>query len=257
MAYDSNWRQAALNAGQDQNSPQFAEQRTAEASYSGGGGSSLGNGGNVFNAAKSALQQRYDALIQGINTNTGQQINRQTVTTNNEMGKRGILPSSGLAQQEMTNALNPINQQSSVQMAGAQADYNSGIANLALQQYQGQQAEQQNTFNNNIAQQTLDLQKLSGNKPSTQIIEVGNKKYLINTQTGQVISDYSKEASNGINNYVGANNIPLKSDGTPYKNSQGQTFTDQTKMPTETFIGKDGKTYQRYSNGTWGTTLWS
>lgn len=38
--YDPNWRQKALDAGIDQNSPQFAEQRAAEAAYNASKGSS-------------------------------------------------------------------------------------------------------------------------------------------------------------------------------------------------------------------------
>lgn len=54
------------------------------------------------------LTDRYNNLINEIRNNQTTATNRQTVTTNNELGRRGLLPSSGLAQQELTNALNPI-----------------------------------------------------------------------------------------------------------------------------------------------------
>lgn len=62
-------------------------------------------------AEKQPLKERYDSLLSQIKGNQTTAENRQTVTTNNELGKRGLLPASGLAQQEMTNALNPITAQ--------------------------------------------------------------------------------------------------------------------------------------------------
>lgn len=59
-------------------------------------------------AKKAPLKARYDNLISEIKGNQTVAENRQTVTTNNELGRRGILGSSGLAQQEITNAVNPI-----------------------------------------------------------------------------------------------------------------------------------------------------
>lgn len=60
---------------------------------------------------KVTVQDRYKSLIDQIKGNQAAAETRQTLTTNNELGKRGITSSSGLAQQEMTNALNPITQQ--------------------------------------------------------------------------------------------------------------------------------------------------
>lgn len=62
-------------------------------------------------AEKDPLKMRYQSLLDQIKGNQTTAENRQTVTTSNELGKRGILGSSGVAQQEMTNALNPITQQ--------------------------------------------------------------------------------------------------------------------------------------------------
>lgn len=71
-------------------------------------------------ASKQPLVDRYNALLGQIKNNQSVAENRQTVTTNNELGARGILPSSGLAQQTLTSALNPITQ-----------DYNSTYAQTA------------------------------------------------------------------------------------------------------------------------------
>jgi len=62
-------------------------------------------------ATKAPLAQRYSDLLASIKGNQQVAENRQTLTTNTELGKRGITGSSGLAQQEITNAVNPITQQ--------------------------------------------------------------------------------------------------------------------------------------------------
>lgn len=61
-------------------------------------------------ASRQPLIDRYRSLIDSIRGDQAVATDRQTVTTNNELGKRGLLSSSGVAQQEMTNALNPITQ---------------------------------------------------------------------------------------------------------------------------------------------------
>lgn len=62
-------------------------------------------------AGQAPLEQRYKDLLDSIKGNQQVAENRQTLTTNNELGRRGILGSSGVAQQEITNAVNPITQQ--------------------------------------------------------------------------------------------------------------------------------------------------
>lgn len=57
------------------------------------------------------LKERYDNLISSIKGNQQVAENRQTVATSNELGRRGILADSGVAEQTMTDALNPITQQ--------------------------------------------------------------------------------------------------------------------------------------------------
>ena len=59
-------------------------------------------------AEQTPLASRYDNLINQIKGNQTTAENRQSVTTSNELGRRGILGDTGLGQQEMTNALNPI-----------------------------------------------------------------------------------------------------------------------------------------------------
>lgn len=59
-------------------------------------------------AEKQPLQARYQSLIDSIKGNQVVAENRQTVTSRNELGKRGIPLTSGVAEQEVTNAVNPI-----------------------------------------------------------------------------------------------------------------------------------------------------
>lgn len=57
---------------------------------------------------KQPLEERYQTLLDEIKGRESTETNRQTLTTNNELAKRGISNDSGAYQQEMTNVLNPI-----------------------------------------------------------------------------------------------------------------------------------------------------
>lgn len=84
----------------------------------------------ALQATKQPLQDRYTALLSQIKNNQSIAENRQTVTTNNELGARGILPSSGLAQQTLTNAVNPITQEYSSEYAQGVAGEQSDLADI-------------------------------------------------------------------------------------------------------------------------------
>ncbi len=79
------------------------------------------------------LNDKYTQLVNSIKGNQQLDTNRQTTTTNNLLAQRGITSNSNLGQQEMTNALTPID----TQYAGLTANANAGsIADtqaLALQ----------------------------------------------------------------------------------------------------------------------------
>lgn len=83
----------SLQASIPEQSAKFAQQRTQ------------------LEAEKQPLKDRYQSLLAQIKGNQKVSEDRQFVTTNNELGKRGISGDSTLAQQEITNALNPITQQ--------------------------------------------------------------------------------------------------------------------------------------------------
>jgi hypothetical protein len=79
------------------------------------------------------LQDKYKQLVDSIKGNQQLDTNRQTLTTNNQLGARGILPSSGVYQQEMTNALTPIDTQYAGLTANANAGSIADTQGLALQ----------------------------------------------------------------------------------------------------------------------------
>lgn len=121
-------------------------------SYS-GGGSTGGNGSfqstvqNAIGMAQQAVQpavqavqaqaaplkQRYDDLIASLKGNQQTAENRQTVTTNAELARRGISNTSGLAQQELTQAVNPITAQYTGQIKDVGNQGNQELANLVSQ----------------------------------------------------------------------------------------------------------------------------
>lgn len=77
------------------------------------------------------LKQRYTDLITQIKGNQTTAENRQTLATSNELGARGILPTSGLYQQEQVNALNPITTDFSNQLNTANTGESADLADLA------------------------------------------------------------------------------------------------------------------------------
>lgn len=93
------------------------------------------------------LQERYDNLIADLKNRETQDVNKQTVVTNNELGKRGILGSSTLAQQEIVNATQPISQSYGAQvkdvgLAGQEAQQKideqiSGLSSAELESIRG------------------------------------------------------------------------------------------------------------------------
>lgn len=92
-------------------------------------------------AEKSPLKERYDNLLNSIKGNQTTAENRQTVTTRNELGRRGITSDSGLFEQTVTNAVNPITQQytsmykdTALQGDTAMRELVNRIANLGTQE---------------------------------------------------------------------------------------------------------------------------
>lgn len=87
---------------------------------------------DTMNAIVPTIKDRYDSLIKDLKGQQTTETNRQTVTTQNELGRRGII-GGGLAEQELTNALQPITSNYSSLMNQAGNTTQDYLNNLAMQ----------------------------------------------------------------------------------------------------------------------------
>lgn len=78
------------------------------------------------------LDQRYKDLVASIKGNQQVATNRQTLATNNELGRRGIGPNSGLYDREMNDALLPVDATFNSQLVQANEGYGNDVLDLAL-----------------------------------------------------------------------------------------------------------------------------
>lgn len=176
-------------------------------------------------ASQDPLKDKYTQLVNSIKGNQQLDSNRQTLTTANTLGGRGLSSDSGVYQQEMTNALTPIDTQYSGLLANAGAGSIDDLQALALQiaqlqagdpssalsntfQYQGlqqqaQQAQQQNAYQNSY----LDLQRQIANQKSTDLknnyLAVPEGNSVLDLITGRSIFNNPKTYKAG-----GADNNP-------------------------------------------------
>ena len=79
----------------------------------------------------SDLQDRYSKLVDSIKGAGSVASNAQTLATNNELGARGILPSSGLYQQQQANAQLPVAAQTGGLLSQAGVSEQQDLGNLA------------------------------------------------------------------------------------------------------------------------------
>lgn len=210
-------RQSSVAQGQAPNAIQnYLAQQTAQQQASGGGGMTGGGGGmssggpsgGVFDMANSILSfqqkanqpvvdalksegtgidKRYEDLLAKIKGDQTQAVNKQTIATNTELGNRGIGADSGLYQQTLTNALQPVNQQ-------YQDQYNSGVDSqtqarndLAVRIAQASTGDPTGALNTAIS--------LSQSKANNPYMDVGNSSSVFNTQTGQFTQNPYSQAS--------------------------------------------------------------
>lgn len=100
------------------------------------------------------LKQRYQNLLADVKGQGQVQVNNQTRITNNELGKRGLVGSSTLAQQEIQNAVQPIQGQIATNTKNIGLEQEQGL--LALQNILGgltsQETEAKRAVQNAIAQ---------------------------------------------------------------------------------------------------------
>jgi hypothetical protein len=188
--YDPNWRDTALKQGKDVNGAEFADMRAMESSQpkSSVTGSSSDYIQKAIDQQKKAVQpvidsynssipetqkryadartqlenqrtplkDRYANLLASINNQQTTDVNAQTQVTNNELGKRGILGSSGVAGQEIQNAVSPLIQRyagmskdATIAQQDAENALNSQISGLT-----GQETDALRAIQNAIAQMT-------------------------------------------------------------------------------------------------------
>jgi len=110
------------------------------------------------------IQQKYTDLVASIKGNQQVSENRQTLATNNELGARGILPTSGYYQQEMANSLLPVTSAYSGQLANANAGSIQDLQSLALQIAQLQAGNPESAISGGL--QISGLQNQSALLPS-------------------------------------------------------------------------------------------
>jgi hypothetical protein len=207
----------------------------------------------------SPLTDRYNALLSQIKGNQTTSENRQLVTTRGEIAKRGIPLTSTIADQEITNAVNPITQQYtdlSKQTVASQnqdiAGINAAIANLAPQEQaalgqvatqiaqvnggntkdaistalslmQNAQTQQQQNFTNNITMQELALKQKAANDTSS----TDWTKYLTGNEVGQnadgtyMTNDVSNLAKNAGSGFItiDPNRKPVVTETQPENNN--------------------------------------
>lgn len=107
------------------------------------------------------LQDRYSNLISSIKNQGQQDVTNQTRITNNELGKRGLLSSSTLAQQEIQNATSPLMQKYAGLEKDASLAQEDEMRNLENQisGLAGQETDSLRAIQNAIAQLQANTQQ--------------------------------------------------------------------------------------------------
>ena len=84
-------------------------------------------------AEKAPLEARYENLISRIKGNQTTAENRQSMATRNELARRGIQTGSGLGEQQLVNAVNPITSEYTQMATDAGLSRESDLRNLTNQ----------------------------------------------------------------------------------------------------------------------------
>ncbi len=285
MAYDPNWRQKAINEGKDQNSPEFAsfraqEQGGSSMSESQNSGPSINMTDAIQKAIditrksiepqiqsyqaqipeiqkqytqkeasltsqKQTLGDRYKNLLASIKGQGAESVNKQTLVTANELGKRGITGDSTLAQQEIINSTEPVKQkyvnleqQTATDQSEAERALNDTIAGLTTSRVADERSIQ-----NAIAQ------LLSG--ASTQGIQLGTNLYNTNQQAQLAQQELeAKQAQQKIANDLAQKELELKAKQTAYDTSKPYSTSvggDPGIASLFALLGQGGANTPRYS----------
>lgn len=179
------------------------------------------------------LKKQYQDLLTSLKGQQTVAQNRQTLTTGNELGKRGLTNDSGLYQQEMTNALLPVD---------------TAYGQLQVQANQGQ-VQDLNAIQNAIAQ----LQAGAASTAMPQSLQLAG----INNQANQFAQDLAlrQQTANSENAYrqaqiQAANTAKLSDRFTSI--GEGSTLYD---LLNGSAVYKNPKTYQASttsSSSGWG-----
>jgi hypothetical protein len=207
-----------------------------------------------YDAARTQLEgqrqpliDRYQVLLDSIKGNQTTAENRQTVTTNNELAKRGLSSDSGVSQQEMTNALNPITQQYTGLTKDTTLQREAGLQNITDTEANltPQETADQRALTDAIAQ----LQANAGNQGV-------NDKLQLNASTLQQLlqQQHDAEAKREFDQNYALQQASAKQTTSPYQLiSEGQSLINPM---TGQLIYNQPKTYKQASGavggGAWG-----
>lgn len=133
---------------------------------------------------------------------------------------------------------------------------------------QGAAGLAQKSYSDMLGEIMSKAQLEQAQEPKTTIWEdASGNSWIINATTGEKIQNlgssyHAPSAAGQITDWDFINSLKNEqnsgySSGGQWVNSQGQTWTDSSKIPVGTFIGKDGKTYTEYSDGSVGSTIWN
>lgn len=151
--------------------------------------------GTNLQAQMDPLKQRYQSLLDQIKGNQQVATNQQTITTNNELGRRGITGSSGLGQQEMTNALLPVTNtyNNLYTQTGAAQNQDINSLNAQIANLVPQQLADTRSITNAIAQ----LQAGGGQNAINNALQIGGlQSQMSNTGFGQNLAAQSLALQN-------------------------------------------------------------
>jgi hypothetical protein len=84
----------------------------------------------ALQASKTPLEDRYKSLVDSIKGQQAQSIQSATTRVTNELGRRGILPTSGFGEREIAGAVEPLSQAYTGQISQARAAQASDISNI-------------------------------------------------------------------------------------------------------------------------------
>lgn len=207
-------------------------------------------------ATRNPLLERYNNLISDLRASESGRVAETQGVTAREMGRRGIPLSSTFAAEETMRRTAPIQSETNalvrdvgldrenkvrelddlianltLEQTSAERDIRNTIANLqanaatgaldrALQQYQIEENSRQQALDRLLTERSLEITAASNAKPSTQVVTVNGKQYLMNSTTGEYIRELGPEGTGtgtgGINLNLGNTTTDKKTDASSF-----------------------------------------